>query len=687
LICYLLLLLAYLAGMSVPLDDAAARYAEVALRIAESGDWTQLALQGDNTFEKPYLLFWLVAVLFEMFGVDAVAFKLPSLLFGILAVYATVRLCALLYNETSGRLAGVILASAFALMLSGNDIRMNTLLAGSVIYATWQLIVFVADTNKRTQRPHLVTGGFGMALGFAAGGMVGVLLPLIAVLFYLVYRLDWKRFFDPFWLVLPLVVVLFTSPVLYVCYTQSGLEGLQSLLWPRDIKFLPVGLTGDAHPVFYFSTFLWALLPWSALALWSLASGVRRLVSDHYWPRARGDAVTLGTIAVTCIALTMSKARLAHYFGALLPFFAIQLAGWLPTRLRHRAYRPWLWRVQFEVFAVLVVGALVLNVWMFELRDWLVGIVASSLLVFGFWLAVRRLPVWFRHPGFRPLLLRAQYAAFVLLAVGVLVICGLLLPLQGEQDWLIAGGVTLLLISGFWFVPLWLPERFHRPNCRPWLLRGQCAICALVATGVFLLYLNYPLHDWQGWQAGLWTVALLVLGFWAIPHWMKCASLVMGSVSMAAVFWLLVNSNIYPQLLEYQAGITLAEVVKRERIDPDSIYYLEGGRCAPSFNIATRRLTPAITLEELGKKKEVVLFVSEVEQDILLDRKDALLIERPEDLGSSPDFQISRLKWAFLDPRTRNTFFPGTDKKILSTWYLLRVRSRVPGQGSEDRNQ
>ena len=599
LICYLMLLLAYLAGVSVPLDDAAAHYAEVALRIAESGDWTHLSSQfQDSAHEKPYLLFWLTAVSFEMFGIEAVAFKLPSLLFGILAVYATSQLCTLLYNKTAGRLASVILASSFALMLFNNDVRMNTLLTGSVIYATWQLIIFATDTNKRTQRPHLATGGFGMALGFAAGGMVGVLLPLIAVFFYLIYSLDWKRIFDPFWLTLPLLVVLFASPVLYVCYIESGLDGLQSLLWPRDIQFLPVGLTGDAHPVFYFTTFLWALLPWSALALWSLASGARRLVDDRYWPRARGDAMALGTIAVTCIALTMSKARLAHYFGALLPFFAIQLAGWLPARLRHRAYRPWLWRVQFEVFAVMVVGALVLNVWMFELRDWLVGIVASSLLVFGFWLSVRRLPVWFRHTGFRPLLLRAQYVASALLAVGVFVIFTLLTPLQDEQDGLIAVAVALLLVAGFWFVPRWLPERFHRPGCRPWLLRGQCVVCALVATGVFLLYLNYPLHDWQGWQTGLWTVALLVLGFWAIPRWVKCASLVMGSVSMATVFWLLANTNIYPHLLEeYQAGVALADVVKRQGVDLNNVYYLDTGRCAPSFNIATRRLTPAITLE------------------------------------------------------------------------------------------
>ena len=258
--CYLMLLLAYLGGAVVPLMDAdATRYAGIALRIHETGDWTRLMTQGEDYLDRPHLLFWLSALSFEVFEINAAAYKLPSLLFSILAVYSTAQLGALLHNETVGRLAGAILASAFAFMLANNDVRMETMLTGATIFATWQLIVFASDRNERTRPQHLIMAGAGLALGFAAKGMIGMALPLLAVFLYLVYCLDWKRLFDPNWLLLPPVVLLFIAPVLYACFRQFGADGVKFFLWSQNVARLAAEhaatpKTGD--PLFYYHSFL-----------------------------------------------------------------------------------------------------------------------------------------------------------------------------------------------------------------------------------------------------------------------------------------------------------------------------------------------------------------------------------------------------------------------------------------------
>jgi 4-amino-4-deoxy-L-arabinose transferase-like glycosyltransferase len=387
--CYLLLLLAYLGGAVAPLiNDGSARYAAIALHIHETGDWTRLIAQGGDYLDKPHLLFWLSALSFEIFGVDAVAYKLPSLLFSILAVYSTVRLGALLYNDTVGRLAGAILASAFAFMLINNDVRVDAMLVGSTIFASWQLIVFASDRNERTRPQHLIMAGAGLALGFAAKGAIGIVPPLVAVLLYLVYCLEWKRLFDPYWLLLPPVVLLFIAPVLYAYFDQFGAKGVKFILWTQSLERLAAeqgGPGGGSDPLFYYHTFLWVFLPWSLLALWSLASGAKRLIDDRYWPRARGDAVTLGMVVVTYILLALSRFRLLHYLYILLPFFAIQLAGWLPARLRHPPSRQWMWRVQFVVFGVLALAAFLINCWMFPVHEWWIGVGAALLLALSVW--------------------------------------------------------------------------------------------------------------------------------------------------------------------------------------------------------------------------------------------------------------------------------------------------------------
>ena len=540
--CYLMLLLAYLAGaIAPPLDGASARYADMAIAIHEEGRWAQFMLQSQDYHGGPPLLLWLAALSFELFGVSVVAYKLPTLFFSALAIYSTVQLGALLYNESVGRLAGVILASAFAFLFVNNDASMDALLIGSVIFSTRQLFIFVTDEHKLSARAHLVVGGAGLALGLAARGLIGVVLPLLAVFLYLVYRLEWRRLFDPFWLVLPLSVLLFASPVLYAYHMQFGLDdSTKFVLWLQSAEIsasgsLPDGETRDRF--FYYYTFLWAFLPWSLIALWALASGALRLVNDRYWPRAQGVAVTLGVIASVFILLSLARFSLVYYVSVLLPFFAILLGGWLPARIRHPVSLHRLWGVQYLVFALVLNAAFVFNGWMLPLQDWLVGVVA---------------------------------------------------------------------------------------------------------------------------------VAVLALGIWGIPRWSGGARLIVVSVSVSTAFWLLVNLNIYPALLEHQAGTALGDVLVKQPIGTENVHYLEGGGRAASFDVAIQRRATPLTLDALANRdRPTVLFVTAQGREMIEMRGLSFDV-----LAQSSDYDVSRsrFRWEFLNPSTRNS--------ELRVAYLLQVRPR-----------
>jgi len=554
--CYMVLLLVYLTGaVMAPLDGFSAGYANIVLAIHEDGKWTQLAFQGQDFHGGSPLQFWLVALSFELFGVSVVAYKLPSLLFSALAIYSTVRLGSILYNDKVARLAGVILASAFALLFANNDAGMDVLLIGSVVFATCQLFIFVTDENKLLGRAHLVVAGAGLALGMAARGLVGVVLPLLAVFLFLIYRLEWRRIFDPFWLLLPLLVLLFATPLLYAYSAQFGVNESSMDVLMKFVRWLqsPEHQAGEkgTNLFFYYYTYLWAFLPWSVMALWAAASGAMRFTNDRYWPRAQGYAVTLGVIAFVFILLSLAWFSLMYYVSVLLPFLALLLAGWLSVRLRHPPSLRRLWQVQYVVFVLIVDAALVSNGWMFPLRDPLLGVVA---------------------------------------------------------------------------------------------------------------------------------VALLALGIWGIPRWLGGSRLVVASVCMSAVFWLLVNLNLYPSLLEYQAGTVLGgNVMERQREKIDNIYYLEGDALAnipaplrakhltASFNLAIHKRAKPITFDELAKRdKEVVLFATPEEHE-MLSNKGLLLPGISIDLEpSSPNYDISSPRWDFLNP--------GTRKNKLRPVYLLHFK-------------
>ncbi|GHT80269.1 hypothetical protein AGMMS49960_16940 [Betaproteobacteria bacterium] len=535
--CYLLLLAAYVGGAFVPLmNNDSAHHANIALYIYQTGEWTRLVTQGQDYFDKPHLLFWLAAASFKVFGVNAFAYKLPSLLFSLLAVYATTRLGQLLHTVAVGRLAGIVLASALAFVLANNDVRMDALLTGSIMLATWQLAAFVASEEREQGRwRHLVLGGLGLALGFATKGMIGVGMPLIAIFVHLLYRRDWARLLDVRWLALGLITLAFASPVLYAYYQQFGERGVKFILWAQNVERLSgerFGKAGADDPLFFVHSFLWAFLPWALLAIWAVCSDGVRLVRARLQLLAGDEMLTLGTIVVMFGVISLSNFKLPHYLNILLPFFAIQLAAWLVPRLAHPVSRKRLWWVQAVAIFVLALLALALNGWVFPLHD-------------------------------------------PLLAVGAVV---------------------------------------------------------LAAAGAWLIYRQ---------AAG--------------------ARLVMASVSVAALFNLLLNFNCYPQLLSYQGGTVLGQQALALGLDRERLYYLEHQGRANSFDFVTARLTPTLTLAEFSRFAAPVVVYTSTSGRTALEAAGLAV----EELARSADFRVSRLNPRFLDPARR--------AQTLETVYLLRV--------------
>ncbi|PKO58585.1 MAG: hypothetical protein CVU25_04225 [Betaproteobacteria bacterium HGW-Betaproteobacteria-19] len=387
--CYLLLLVGYVGGALVPLmNNDSAHHAGIALHMYLSGDWLQLVTQGQDYLDKPHLLFWLAAASFKVFGVTTFAYKLPSLLFSVLAVYSTAQLGRLLHSAEVGRLAGLILASALAFIIANNDVRMDALLTGAIIFSIWQLAEFVASGRWR----NLLLAGFGLALGFATKGMIGVAMPGIAIFLHLLYRRDWGRLFDPRWLALPLIVLAFASPVLFAYHHQFGADGVKFILWSQNFERLAgerFGNAGAEDPFFFFHTFLWAFLPWSLLTLWALVVHGGRVIGGGLRLQAGEEVLSFGTIVVLFAIISSSQFKLPHYLNILLPLFSILLAGWLAPRIERPATRA-LWIVQGAAIALLVVLAVAINGWAFPLRSPGVAAGAITLAVVGLVLMRRR---------------------------------------------------------------------------------------------------------------------------------------------------------------------------------------------------------------------------------------------------------------------------------------------------------
>src|SRR5688572_12072213 len=378
--------LVYIIGLFVPLmDNDSAHHANIALRMYLTGDYVNLVDHGKDYLDKPHLHFWLSAWSYSIFGVTSFAYKFPSFLFTILGTYSTYRLGRSLYNSEVGRLAALIVASAFAYILANNDVRMDAILTASIIFATWQLVEWVH--HKR--RLHVVGAALGLALGFCTKGHIAVFTPGIGILFYILYKKDWKSFYNPQLLIMLLAFAIFIAPVVYCYYLQydlhpekvirekSGRSGVAFILWSQNFeRFQGDSFGADAKNdyLFFFHSFLWTFAPWSILAFIAFFKRVKSFATrKHEW-------LTIGTFAVMGAMITLSGFKLPHYLNIIFSPTAVLTASCLLEQWERRKTLKGLLLTQIILCSLCLLIAAAVNVWAFLISN-IISIIGFGLLL------------------------------------------------------------------------------------------------------------------------------------------------------------------------------------------------------------------------------------------------------------------------------------------------------------------
>jgi len=391
---FCLISIPYIIGLFEPLMDSdAAHHADIALHMYLNNDFVNLIDQGKDYLDKPHMLFWLSAISYHIFGVTGFAYKFPSFLFSIGAVWATYKCGKILYNREVGRLAALILASAQAFILGCMDVRMDALLTANIILAIWQLLESV--TAKKWY--NTVLAALFMAMAFSTKGMVGIVMPGIAIICYLLYRRDFKQLFHPRWIITVVCLAIFIIPVLYCYYLQYDLHpekeirgmtkisGIKFILWGQNIERLE-GINWGKSKIdysFYFHTMLWAFLPWSLIAYYATGNRLTQLTRSKFSYEPGREGLTIATIVLIFILISLSHFQLPQYLNILFPLFAILSAARLIDLHRQPNLKAIkiVAHIQTWLAILLSVFAIAFCTWAFPVTNIPVAIVTLALLI------------------------------------------------------------------------------------------------------------------------------------------------------------------------------------------------------------------------------------------------------------------------------------------------------------------
>lgn len=398
-----LLGLVYIAGLFVPLmDNDSAHHAVIGLRMYLTGDYVNMIDHRGDYIDKPHFLFWTSALSYHIFGVTGFAFKFPSFLFTILGAYSVYRLAKELYNIETGKLAALIFASSFCVILANNDVRMDAILTAAIAFATWQLVAFVHTRKNK----FLVGAALGLAIGFATKGHVGLVTPVAGLFFYILYKKEWRLFFDWRWLIVILLFAFFISPVVYCYYLQfnlhpekisqgmKGVNGVKYILWSHSFDRISGherfgGSLGADDKFFFLHTFLWTFAPWCFVAFIAVFYRLKNLF------KRTEEWLSTGVFVLLALLINFSNFKLPHYLPLLAPATALISAHFFVSRWQSASWQKIFFALQLLAAIALLALAAIINAWSFPLNSSLLLIVVIFLLaiVFYFFLGKKYLPV------------------------------------------------------------------------------------------------------------------------------------------------------------------------------------------------------------------------------------------------------------------------------------------------------
>jgi 4-amino-4-deoxy-L-arabinose transferase-like glycosyltransferase len=168
------------------------RYAQVAREMFLTGDFVTPTLGGHTWFEKPALLYWLIAASFKLFGVSEWAARLGPAVCGLLTILAVWAL-GRQFERGFAFWSLVVMASCLGLIVFSRAASFDVVIT---MTTTWSLAFFLLHELPGTKRKGLLLVGFYVFVGMAlmAKGLVGIVIPVGVVGSYYLLRMAGEVF-------------------------------------------------------------------------------------------------------------------------------------------------------------------------------------------------------------------------------------------------------------------------------------------------------------------------------------------------------------------------------------------------------------------------------------------------------------------------------------------------------------
>jgi 4-amino-4-deoxy-L-arabinose transferase-like glycosyltransferase len=327
------------------MDDVDAVQAQIARNMLSSKDWVTVRLDGVTYLEKAPLIYWMIAVWYQISGVHDWAARLPLAISAVILCWVTYRFARWAFDEEAGLYAGLALATSAGLFLFTRILIPDVMLTLAITGAIWAWLSLLEPNENHSLRCSVLLG-VCLGAGLLLKGLIAVIFPLMTAVVYMALSrqlfspVSWRRLNLEMAVVITLaiavpwhVLAILRNPPYFAFSLHSRPGEYHGFFWfyfinEHLLRFLNLRYPRDYNTVprlwFWLLNLLW-MFPWSIYIF-----SIPRL---SYRPASRAQRTQLMAVCwvgVVMLFFTFSTTQ-EYYSMPIYPALALLIGSAIST--------------------------------------------------------------------------------------------------------------------------------------------------------------------------------------------------------------------------------------------------------------------------------------------------------------------------------------------------------------------
>jgi len=166
------------------MDDVDAVQAQIARNMLTSGDWVTARLDGIAYLEKAPLIYWIIAVSYEIFGTHDWAARVPIALSAIALCWLATAFGIWAFGRRAGFYVGLCMSTCVGLFLFTRILIPDVMLTVTITLSMWAFLR-VLDDEEDHPRLWAFALASSLGIGLLLKSLIGVFFPVAAGFVYL----------------------------------------------------------------------------------------------------------------------------------------------------------------------------------------------------------------------------------------------------------------------------------------------------------------------------------------------------------------------------------------------------------------------------------------------------------------------------------------------------------------------